>query len=457
MFTPIVPHVRSSDLEYLTNPFLYYLCRRLGINRAFDSICSDTLSRGTWFHRAFEVWHLHEAQRLSALWNSIEARSAEIAGIGSLFGLTADQLVYFQTVERRRALEAYTRLTCALDTPHGPHAPLRTYLEKGYERAAPPELVVTVPPSDDCPAARTIQIDSLLRSKDTGDLWIFDLKSTTLAPAARANRCPFEFQTQHYIHTLSEAVRLGLVPGVGRSEVVAGMAHVIVSNFDLKFGQGDRPYHWTAESTRRGQVVRCGTVKECPGPHPHSPPQYTYEFQDRSGPNPILCNTVFDTETEALQTLQKDVGVNPKKEYAGEPSTDLYLKRVRDRYNGTGQYAHEAESLRLTPPTLVSLTYGQEVDKTYTFNYYPMLAQIADLATRDPDPNNFPKTSSGLEDEECPYTGFFGYHKSLWPEIMDKERLLVRHRDKPWSPPLGKEDPQEGSDSSPPVEQASQP
>jgi hypothetical protein len=457
MLVPIVPHVRSSDIGYLTNPFLYYLRRRLGIARAFDTTASNALATGTWFHRAFEVWHLPEPQRLSALWQSIAAREAELFSIGSLYGMTTDMLAAFVAVERRRALEAYYRLTCALDSPHGPHAPLRAYLNKNYEQAAPPELIVTVPPDDECPVARTIQIDSLLRSKDTGDLWIFDLKSTTLPLPARASRCPFEFQTQHYIHTLSQAIRDGHVPGIGRDDCVAGMAHICLSNFDLKFGQSDRPYHWTAESTRKGRVIRCGTVREIPGPLPHSPSKHVFEFQNNLDGNLEVSTLLFDTETEAVAALRTTVGVNPKKEYAGEPSTDLYLKRIRDRYNGTGQYAHEAEALRLEPPSLVSFTYGQEIDKGYRTHYYPLLTQIADLASRDPDPCNFPKTSCGLEDEDCPFVAFFGHHKSLWPEIMDKERLLVRHRDQPWSPDRGEEDPQEEGSEPAEGQQASQP
>lgn len=433
MLTPVVPHIRSSDLEYLTNPFLYYLRRRLGLCRAFDAISSNTLSTGSWFHRAFEVWNLPEPKRLESLWASIASRESEIATLCGTFGVGSDQALAFQATERRRALEAYYRLTCALDTPHGPHAPLSAYLSKNYEEVGPPELIVTVPPREGSLAPRTIQIDRLLRSKDTGDLWIFDLKSTTLAPSARASRCPIEFQTQHYIHTLTEAVKLGLCPHTSPNDVVGGMGHIVLSNFDLKFGQADRPYHWEAQSTRRGEVVRSGTVKECPGPHPHSPPQYTYEFEDRSGAQPILSSTVFTTETEALQTLQKDVGVQPKKVFAGEPSTEMYLKRIRDRYNGTGQYTHELEALRQTPPTLVSLTYGREVDKGYESNYSPMLSEIEHWASIEPDPLNFPKTSSGLEEEDNPFLPFFVYREHMWQEIMDRERLLVRHRDIPLS------------------------
>lgn len=437
MLDAVTPHARSSDIHYLANPFLYYLRRRLGISRAFDSHASATLNRGTWFHRAFEDWLLPERERTVSMWRRIALREAELTALCAQYGMMAEATAVYTSTERRRALEAYTRLSCAFDSPHGPYAPLRDHLDKFYEPVGSGELLVTVPPAmtpigvpgcSRMTASRTIQIDRLMRSRKTGHLWIFDLKSTTLDPSVRATRCPLEFQTKHYVFTLMGAIKLSAVPGLSSTDEVGGMCHVIVSNFDLKFGDTDRPFHWACQSTRKGVVVRAGEVRERPPVMPHLPTVYTVQTVDHTDASAAIALDV-PTETGALQILQEKVGVQPKKVFQDEPSLDLYLNRIKSRYNGSGQYTHLANSLVKEPPTLLSHTFARELDTQARASYHAMLSQISDLATRDSDPALYPKTDVGLEDEGSPFLPLFLYPQSRWPEIMDTERLCVRHRD----------------------------
>ena len=48
------PLLRSSDLRGLADPFSWFLTRRLGLTPAVSH--SKALSRGSWFHAAFQAW-----------------------------------------------------------------------------------------------------------------------------------------------------------------------------------------------------------------------------------------------------------------------------------------------------------------------------------------------------------------------------------------------------------------
>ena len=427
MLEPCTPHIRSSDIHYLSNPFLYFLRRRLGLTRAFGSHSSPTLNRGTWFHTAFEIWLTapETTDRLPLLWDRITAREGELRTLTAQFGLPSDAALAVLADEKRYALEAFTRLNCALDSRFGPSGSMREHFLEHYELVGAPETDITIREPEMAPL--TARVDCLLRAKKTGGLWVCDLKSTTLDPLHRATRCPLEFQTHHYVNVLSSAVTQGLVPGTESLDSIEGMMHLIVSNFDLKFGRGDRRYSWACQSTQRREVARSGTVTEVPGDTPHAPCRYLLSAKDFQ--NNQTIDVVLDTEDEAVERLREFVKVEPKKNFEGEPDLNIYLNRIKDRYNGTGQYAHEEDNLRKSPPCVISHTYGQEIDRAHRSNYHPLLMEINDLATREPLPENFPKTDIGLEDGQSPFLPLFLYNRSQWPEIVDRERLLVCHRD----------------------------
>jgi hypothetical protein len=362
-----LPPIRSSDYRLLRScPRTYYLSRRLGLVKAMQY--SRALNRGSWVHLAFACILSDPMSRAAELEDAIVARCEELRDVCKVLGVSPDKIREIVAREEQDARTSIAWFNAALTITDGSGRTLaQRFAEDWTIIAQEPEIHH---------GDRLIQPDVLLKDK-AGKVWIVDFKTTSLSTNARLQTCPLEFQTQHYYHTLSDAVANGNYENYGP---IGGVLHIAVRKPSIEFGSKDRPF----------------TLDESP-----------FKSGPRKG----------EPRNERI--------------YTGEPDPALYEQRCIDWYLGRGEYSH-LEPERLTDPCVAISTTSSELlscDDLYS-EYNARLRFIRSYTSRKSQPAQFeigdPVVQHGTP---SPYMTFHAVEPGKWPEVIRLEGFMQRDRD----------------------------
>lgn len=391
--TTHVPTFQSSDYELaLTDPFLYYLQRRLGLCDPLRY--SEALTRGTWAHVAIEslFQRLPDEDRKVHFRTALDNRMTELSELASVGALPAAHIEAFLQVELRDAqqAQAWVETAWALEPAYAVLSSAKPKSWKAiFER---PTLIclgteirlVTYPLGAKKPPA-VIHVDALLWDQTTNMLWVADLKTCDCSPQVRALTCPIEFQTQHYLFTVEDLLKSGHLhekfPLLPPDVKLGGMMHLVMQKPTIDFGQNDRPF------TEYIHILKSGPRKD-----------------------------------------QSEV----RREYTGEPQFELYLQRCSRWYRAKGEYEHLVEQRMEDPPVNISFTsWPKDPSNDIHFEEYgARLKFLSDMATKPGRPDLFLRNPSNarLFGKLTPFSEFYVTPVQYWPTIIEQKRLTVKFR-----------------------------
>lgn len=392
-FRPRTPSIHSSDYELvLSDPFLYYLTRRLGLARALS--WSKALNRGSWLHsRAHLLWKedattgtlpLEDAQRLRSLFNS---RLEELKEISRSQGITGDPARSILDREQRDFLCAMGWFDAAklVTVPHG-YGNIPAALRAAHFKHLGSELEITYLDPSWPGTPLVVTIDDLLYHQSQDTLWIVDWKSCDESPKIRLASCPLEHQTWLYSYVLSEDLR--------------DPASSLRTRFSLP------------ASTKFGGFIHVAVQKP------------TIDICSKD------CNY---TLTDFTPSRGKNKGITrQEKEHYGEPRLENYIARCREWYLGEGEYANLAAERADDPPVNFSFTHALLLsDPDFLDRFRARMNLIHQYATCRPWPSNFPENPSSIR----PYgtlSNFAPFYLSSiahWPEVVQRNGFIISHRD----------------------------
>lgn len=385
----MVPNIRSSDLELcLSNPFVYYLTRRLGLARGFSS--SEALSRGSWFHK---IWELDDtsqpAPHIIGLDHAITKRRAELAKTCETLGIIGDSRTTILDAERREAetVRAWyeASATCPINAAYGSW---RDYFTRPNWSLLAKELTISAPNPrvGGVPHCRLVaQLDALYYNRLNNTLWINDFKTTSHDPLVRMLTCTREFQTQHYLYILNWRLQndptFRATYNLPDNVTVGGMIHTVISKPSIEFGQADRNF----------------TV---------------YDFTPSRGKNKGITRQ--------------------EKEYYGDPVYSNYLVRVRSWYSSTGDYSHLAPAREANPLCNISISpLSSVLDEDGLAEYDDRVSFITSHAKRDAYPSNFLLSTRELtaHGTVSPFAPFAFTPIRSWPDLLAPNQLVISPRD----------------------------
>ena len=385
---PISPPCRSSDYRLcLSDPFVYYMARRLGVVPALSH--SKALNRGTWMHNRFQHFDLPKG-RLNLLMNTLLGnRLEELTDTCKELGIQAEARK--SVLEREEKdfscsmgwYEAASTVSCyegqsfedILLSPH--------WHRLGTEY----RLVTSVKTNDRSKPIKCVsQPDLLLYHKGQNSVWILDLKTTAMSPKKRAMGIPLDFQTEHYMFSVNALLQTGdfqkafNLPSDCR---LGGMMHLIIRKPSIEFGMKDRSY----------------TIDTSPF---------------KSGPR------------KGQPRMEKV--------YEGEPLLNNYIQRCADWYHATGDYLDKQAEWAEEPPvgisfTSASLVLDEQIQTRYRDRVRLIQRYASDLA---PHPQNFPMTDSPFTRADfSTYSPFMLAPVGEWPRLIQQEGFVIRRRDEP--------------------------
>jgi len=408
---PVNPAIRSSDEGVETDPFGYFLRRRLGLVPALAY--APAFSQGIWTHH-----HLHNMVSDDfSLADALVETHEEIGEDGKKAGCS-DETIYAaqdrQSTDKDLAA-AWWAGACQIKIPQ--YGSIPEFLSRPWWRLlSAEEEFRTFYPQIISPIV--IKPDLILYNEKQKVIWVVDLKTCSEPTDIRAATCPLEFQTFHYPFGL-EWMRqtgdlFGRFPDIDHDTEIAGMIHIIMQKPTIKFGASDRPYHWHAESKRSklsGQASGGLTL-----------PWVVTISDDRP-----TC--VGESEDEAIANLQEAVGTKPKKIFADDPDPDRFAIRCKDWYLAQNDSLHrETEATAVN----ISFTDGRFVKEEDTIAEYNRTVKLIDkYATCEPDPRCFRKRGAQLRSygRLSPYIPFYLCPLKDWPEIIVRDKFVVHHRD----------------------------
>jgi len=443
-FPAIIPAIRSSDYETsLRDPFLYYLTRRLGLKPAFHTK-PKALTLGTWMHARLELIDLPDERAHELLAERFSAYEKEIRSLGNSLAISLDKVDRRIDNDRREMLTTCAWVEAAREVQLPDVGPFINYLmpDKNGRTVLGrevrlvshrPESVYASPSAT--PTSLIIQPDLLIYIKKSKKIFVIDFKSHDGPPQARAFTCPFEFQTEMYTEVTKYALASGQFEplGVDPDATVAGMVHIIFGKPSIIYGDKDRPYHYESEGKRSGIKGRC---------YPTDPKREEWIVDinpasegvvDATHPS-VVNDGLRGDERTVVAALHKSTGKKPSRVYAGEPSLDLYRGRVTDWYLGRGDYEHLSDERADAPPVDISVT--TMFDSRDLARYHRRLAHIQALVDMAPEPENFLMSSRSalIHGRLSLYADFYRADPNDWPEIIQRNRFIVEHRDPPQTP-----------------------
>lgn len=384
----VTPLIRSSDLMGLSDPFSWFLSRRLGITHALSH--GKALSRGSWFHAAFRCWGgRHSPVDTRARMETLLAlRMGEISETCAQIGIDGDRLKGLLDREERDALtalawfEASRHVPCIsvgnppkiswtewLTLPHFQWLDIEPTLQY-FDKVAQPDLIVW--------------------HKGQNSVWIVDLKTCSGSPLERLDTCQGEFQTHHYLDVLQSVLKSGngwrhwsLPPDAW----LGGFVHIAVSKPSIEFGDMDRDH---------------------------------------------------TLDTTPLKTGPRKGQPRNERIYRGEPKLDNYLTRVREWFTSSGRYAHLAADRESDPPVNISVV-GRGVTEVPHLRRIHMsrLDAIRRMVIQPARLSLFP----AVRDIEYPYdrSPLFPLRNlpvGEWAEWLLEGGFSVRHRNDPAAAPV---------------------
>lgn len=385
-FTARIPPTASSDYGLgLTDPFLYYLTRRLGLCRALS--WSKALTRGSWLHKAFELDDFTNPNPMQKemeelYFEALEERLAELTTTCGAHGIVGEgrrRILDAEKQDAKTALSWYRTAASVMISPD--YGTYREFLSPS--RRNPMRLLAREFTFSTCEPGgsnRVGRFDGLLHQEQHNTLWILDLKSCSEDPRVRLASCPLEFQTQHYTSSLNYILNTSSYMqdtfGLPKGVKVGGMIHLGIRKPKIIMGPRDRSYKLVERMLLRGP---------------------------RKG-----------------QTVEE-------REYYGEPTLENFQQRCNDWFHGRGQYVHLAKEREALPPVNLSFT---PIDSIDWVEYTNRLSFVQSLATREPVPENFLRNPGNINPygKKSIWAGLYLLPVHQWPEYIREQKLMVSHR-----------------------------
>lgn len=363
----VVPTIRSSDLNGIHNPLVYFLSRRCQLVPQLS--WNEALHKGSWVHYVFE------SPSHNDFLCKLGVRLSELCDLASSMGIGEEGLDKLLGREKRDALTAWSWVeawkSVQISPKHGTILDVKQRLGQSLGR----EILVV---QNFLETVRVAQIDELFYDEKSGRLWLWDDKTTSVSPIERLASCSREVQCVHYLSTSRE-----MLPdicehfGLPKDTKLAGMVHAAYQKPDLKFGTGDRNFR----------------------------------------------------EIEFTPTRGKNKGVTRiEKEYYGDPVPENYVARTCRWLKGTDEYEHLARSRDGDPCVNVSTTFTDMLDPLAKGWYDARLSMCYDMATCPADPVDFPPVLYDMA--RSPYKPFALTNIDQWPSIIAAEHFVRKSRDR---------------------------
>lgn len=374
------PYIRSSDYGIIRRcPFTYYLTRRLGLVKGLRY--SEALSRGTWVHHRLALITMPPEESMEAMYRILDERNAELSEYCKDVGISSEGRREILFREDRDFLVANAWCEAALSIP---------CIDKKNERASLSQWLLN---NDEWVHVgqellikrgdRVVQPDLLLYNKINNKLWVVDFKTCATSPHLRLQTCPWEFQTQHYFHTVrDEAIHGDLlkVLDIPSNAELAGMMHIGIRKPSIHFGMNDRPY---------------------------------------------------SIDTTPLKSGPRKGEPRNTKKFVGDPSPEIYRERCTNWYLGLGEYEHLRAERMTDPAVNISFTPSQVL---LAPNMERMYNQRLDTirAYRDcpcqPDQYEVGEVTSHTGRLPA-YSPFIMMPVHRWKEVMQAEGFTIKNRD----------------------------
>lgn len=381
-----IPAIRTSDYEaLLSNPFHYYLCRRLGLLKRLS--WSKALSRGSWVHKAFETDDFEQVvPQTVGYWAAWDQRLAELRASCNemgIIGASQESIVLREEKDMKCSLAWYTAAAQVhLGDKYGT---FRQFLRSTYWQILGREVRVTYNDPSFPKTPLVTVLDGLAYHKLHKTVWVIELKTCDEAPIVRAATNELEFQTQHITHIVSNLLRRELIQEkflLPPETRFGGVMHIIIQKPTIELSSLDR---------------------DC----------RIEDFTPTRGPNKGV-------------TRQEKI-------YFGEPRLENYISRCRNWYMGEEDYSHLAEQRKkkeVGPPVNISFSTDVLEEEGMT-EYTNRLRLIYDYATRSAYPAAFVRSASSLRQFGSlhPLAPFSLTPVVDWPEVMAKEGFMISHRD----------------------------
>lgn len=380
---PRIPPVRSSYVnDCLDDPFYFYLTTILGITHRFS--ISDALTRGSWLHKAFEYIGRDKPEIARLLHDDLEQRLCELRSVAEEFGIDGLKLDEILNDEREDFNCATGWMDAALNVHVGDmEGTLSEFLLRPSWRVLGKEALFIL--NEGRGLARVIQVDRLMYDEATNAVWILDPKTCPKSAKARLSICPVEFGTRHYVNTLTEFVRNGMLQtqfDLPKDVQVGGMIHIAIQKPTIKMCDEDRDFVFFEHTLTRGP--RKGEV------------EVRKEFK------------------------------------SAEPTHANYVARCARWYLGQGEYEKYRAERSADPPVNLSYTSANSVyDEEAQYRYNTDLSLYFQMAYRTPAPINFRQNAQTLNRHGniSKFAPFYTCPIEQWPEIMVRDGFTVRHRD----------------------------
>lgn len=380
--------IRSSDFTHaLEDPFSFYLKKVLGLESIFAPP-STALAHGTWFHKCLELSNAPIDGQQHAFLTALASRLESLEALCETAMIPEGETRKILEVEERDAKLARTWFlaSSAIKIPAqrlGFSATFVELLSAAFFHVLGSEVVLTYRDPSFPGALLVAQLDKLIFDRSSNQLWILDAKTTGKIPSLRLATVHIEYQTQLYCYILR-----ALLPQIieyfnlPSSTTIGGFIHLAIQKPTIRFDKRvDRPYqevhHILKSGPRKGQM-------------------------------------------------------EIRKEYTGEPSFDMYLKRVEAWYSGTGRYEESEELRTIQPP--VDMTYspittvlsedGAIQFMRRTQHIYELLRPPFDPARYLMNPDNAMKVDGPHQ-----FTDFYVCSPAHWPRVMAKHLLTQSWRE----------------------------
>ena len=376
-YLPEVPIIRSSDAR--TSEFQYYLSRILGLRPVYSYY--EPFSIGGWAHTFLQLYYSDNRQQRydSKLLEHLKT----IDEVAKAIRMTATQKQEAREAATNDSLLAQAIVDTAFHIPLG--SPDRTIHKLLLEnnpscRVIANELQLKLPFKKTHLGA---QLDLLLYDEEHHTLRIPDLKTTSATPRVRAETCPIEHQTLHYLKVVNGCLpelieRYNLSPKTR----VRDMIHIIVQK---------------PPSSMR----MCGKDRD------FTEYEHTFTRGQRKGQTEI------------------------RRDYEGEPKPENFRQRIRDYMLGEGEYTGHAIDRTDYPMAEISYTTYEKIDHRSWLDYNRITDRIYRMATTEPHPENFTRDSNAMIDrgQLTPYALFYRLPVAAWPDLIRNKNLVVNRRD----------------------------
>jgi hypothetical protein len=377
------PPIRSSDYSLcLSDPFRYYLTRRLGLSPFLSY--STALNRGTWFHTAAQASQTSDPS--SFLMNALDARLTELKAVCESVGVLPSAALSFAQRERRDFETSSAWFDAARSVPFHQGKSLDTFFAPFTTISS--ELTLRHPLTINGVTMQAVCTVDRFLLRDN-HLYILDYKTCSEPPTIRLAKCPLEMQTWLYSLITSEMLEAGTLQrhlDLPPSVTFGGMYHVAIQKPTIKMGLNDRPY------------------RDVP-------------FTPSSGKNKGITRI--------------------EREYYGEPSFANYVARCTSWYTRSGEFSASPFE---EPPINISFISPSLLKSPLTMKaLHTRLLLIHSFATRPANPDNFPMNPDGIYNFRgqtlSPFAPLYQRPVIEWPSLIAEARFVVDHRDDPADTP----------------------